>query len=274
MMTDTEKTDKLIDKLGKLKRHAESAKQIGNEAEAQAFADMFQRLVLANKIDVSEIDFEEQEREEPVGLHYIDYKKYGMELKRRRLEWLQSLGHVVAEAHFCRILVHPGSSRLTLVGRKGDCEVAEYVLVTLQRAAEKMAKRAYYKYWFELFEICTRCGGQKTGHTTAHGFVSSTHKAAGFKASWLDSFVTRLAQRYHEQRQGYTGTSTALVRVNRAEKAVVEWIETNVKKSLPGLTRNRRWNEEGRQQGRKAADDLDLGAPKAVRGQDRPKLAR
>lgn len=266
-------TEKLIDKLGKLKRHAESAKQIGNEAEAQAFAEMFQRLVLANKIDVSEIDFEEQEREEPVGSHYIDYKKHGVDLKRRRIDWLQNLGAVVAEAHFCRILVHPGSSRITLVGRKSDCEVAEYVLVTLQRAAEKMAKRAYYKYWFELFEICRICGGQKTGHTGAHPFRSSTQKAAGFKASWLDAFVTRLAQRYREQRQGYAGTSTALVRINRAEKAVVEWIADNVKKTVGGLTSNRRWNEEGRQQGRRAADDLDLGSPKVVRGPTRTRLA-
>lgn len=166
-MTDTEK---LLDKLGKLKRHAESAKQIGNEAEAQAFADMFQRLVLANKIDVSEVSFEEQEREEPVGSHYIDYHKHGVKLKSRRTEWIQSLAGVVAEAHFCRILVHPGSSRITLVGRKSDCEVAEYVLVTLQRAAEKMAKRAYYKHWFELFEICSRVWWTE-GRAYRHAFI-------------------------------------------------------------------------------------------------------
>lgn len=267
-MTD----DKLIDKLGKLKRHAESAKQIGNEAEAQAFADMFQRLVLANKIDVSEIDFEEQEREEPVGAHYIDYHKHGVALKSRRTEWIQRLAGIIAEAHFCRILVHPGSSRITLVGRKSDCEVAEYVLVTLQRAAERMAKRAYYKYWFELFEICAICGRQKIGHAASHDFRSSTQQAAGFKASWLDGFISRLAQRYHEQRQAHAGTSTALVRVNRAEKAVIDWIEANVKKHVGGLTRNRRWNEEGRRQGTKAANDLDLGAPKAVKGPARAGL--
>jgi hypothetical protein len=271
MMTADEK---LIDKLGKLRRHAESAKQIGNEAEAQAFADMFQRLVLANKIDVSEIDFETQERDEPVGAHYIDYAKHGVALKTRRAEWIQRLASVIAEAHFCRILVHPGSSRITLVGRKSDCEVAEYVLVTLQRAAERMAKRAYYKYWFELFEVCAVCGGQKTGHVAGHAFRSSTQQAAGFKASWLDGFITRLAQRYREQRSAVAGSSTALVRVNRAEKAVTKWIEENVKKHVGGLTRNRRWNEEGRRQGHKAADDLDLGAPKAVKGPVRGKLAK
>ena len=250
-------TEKLIDKLGKLKRHAESAKQIGNEAEAQAFAEMFQRLVFANKIDVTELDFSQQEKDEPVDKHYIDYRKHDMRLKRRRIEWIERLAQVVAEAHFCRILVHPGSSRVTLVGRKSDCEVAEYVLVTLQRAAEKMAKKAYYKYWFELFD---QYGPGGTG------------KAAGFKSSWLDSFVNRLAQRYYEMRQVATGSSTALVRVNRAEKAVADWISEHTKGHATGLSRHGRWNEHGRQQGRAAADALDLGSPKAVKGQERPQL--
>ena len=267
-------TEKLIDKLGKLKRHAESAKQIGNEAEAQAFADMFQRLVMQNKIDVSEVDFEQQEIEEPVGKHYINYKDKEIKIKRRRMAWVESLASVVAQAHFCRILVHVGSSRITLVGRKSDCEVAEYVLVTLQRAAEKMAKKAYYKYWFELFEICSRCGGQKTGHTDSHEFVSSTGKAAGFKASWLEAFVGRLAQRYREQKQGYTGDSMALVRVNKAEKAVVDWMEENFgeKKGAAALSRNGRWNSEGNRQGRAAADALDLGNPKAVKTSERKQV--
>jgi hypothetical protein len=267
-------TEKLIDKLGKLKRHADSAKEIGNEAEAQAFAEMFQKLVLQNKIEVSEIDFSQQEIEEPVGKHYIDYHKYNIGLKRKRIDWIESLAGVVAQAHFCRILVHLGSSRITLVGRKSDCEVAEYVLVTLQRAAEKMAKKAYYKYWFELFEVCRKCGGQKADHgNDVCGFESSTYKAAGFKASWLESFVVRLAQRYKEQRQGYTGESTALIRVNKAEKAVVEWIEENTKGKAQGLSRNGRWNSEGSKQGRAAADALDLGSPKAVKTSERKQVA-
>lgn len=265
--------EKLLDKLAKLRRHAESAKEIGNEAEAQAFAEMFQKLVLANKIDVSDIDFEQQEAEEPVDKHYINYQKAEIPLKRKRIDWVESLAHVVAEAHFCRILVHLGSSRITLVGRKSDCEVAEYVLVTLQRAAEKMAKKAYYKYWFELFEICRKCGEQKSSHNNDFcGFESSTYKAAGFKASWLEAFVGRLAQRYREQRQGYSG-STALVRINKAEKAVSGWIEENVKGNANALSRSRRWNSEGNRQGKAAADALDLGSPKAVKTGDRKQVA-
>lgn len=263
--------EKLLDKLAKLKRHADSAREIGNEAEATAFAEMFQRLVMDHKVNVSDIDFEQQEVEEPVDKHYIDYKKYNIQMKKRRIEWIESLAGVVAQAHFCRILVHTGSSRITLVGRKSDAEVAEYVLVTLQRAAEKMAEKAYYKYWFELFEVCRYCGGAKKGHTANHVFDSSTYKASGFKASWLDSFVSRLAQRYREQRQGYS-ESTALVRVNKAEKAVVEWIEENVKGKATALSVNGRWNAEGSRQGRAAADKLDLGNPKAVKAGDRVKL--
>lgn len=266
--------EKLLDKLAKLRRHADSAKEIGNEAEAQAFADMFQRLVVEHKVNVSDIEFEQQEADEPVGRHHINYAQHGIPLKRKRIDWVESLAGVVAQAHFCRILVTLGSSRITLVGRKSDCEVAEYVLVTLQRAAEKMAKKAYYKYWFELFEVCRKCGGQKSTHNGDYcGFESSTYKAAGFKASWLEAFVVRLAQRYREAKQGYTGDSVALVRVNKAENAVVQWMEENTKGHAKGLSRNGRWNSEGSKQGRAAADALDLGNPKAVKTSDRKQVA-
>lgn len=259
-------TEKLMDKLAKLRRHADSAKEIGNEAEAQAFAEMFQRLVMEHKVNVSDIEFEQQEVEEPVDRHYINYQKAEIPLKKRRIDWIESLAGVVAGAHFCRILVHVGSSRITLVGRKSDCEVAEYVLVTLQRSAEKMAEKAYYKHWFELFEVCRHCGGQKKGHSsTHHAFSSSTYKASGFKGSWLDAFVARLAQRYNELRRAATSESTALVRVNRAEKAVVEWIDENVKGKAQALQVGGKWNAEGSRQGRAAADALDLGSPKAVK---------
>lgn len=218
---------------------------------------------------MSDLEFEELDTVEPVGKHYIDYDKHNIKLKRRRTDWIENLGHVVAQAHFCRILVHPGSQRITLVGRKSDCEVAEYVLVTLQRAAEKMAHRAYYKYWFELFEICSVCQDTKTRHDEfrTHKFQSSTYKASGFKASWLDGFVGRLAQRYREQKQTSTsGQSTALVRVNCAEADVLQFINDNFKSSAKGLSMNTRFNREGLRQGKETADKLDLGSPKVVHG--------
>jgi hypothetical protein len=49
--------EKILDKLGKIKAHMESAQEIGNEAEAQAFAAMLQSLLLKHKLEMTDIQY-------------------------------------------------------------------------------------------------------------------------------------------------------------------------------------------------------------------------
>lgn len=255
--------DKLLDRLQKIKRSAEGEKALGNEAAAQAFADLLNKLLLDNKLEMTDLEFEKFEEEQPVDRHYIDYTKYpDIRVKQRRIEWLERLAGVVANAHFCRILVHQRSSRITLVGRKDDCEVVEYLLITLQRAAEKLSQSAYEKFWWDLRDTCYRCKRREKQHPAfdCSIFSRDMSKAAGFRAAFLDAFITRLFHRFNELRTAREGESTALVRINRSEKAVNQWIEDNVTGSAKGLTRARAWNESGRKQGVAAADAIELRA--------------
>jgi 1,6-anhydro-N-acetylmuramate kinase len=47
--------EKILEKLGKIKAHMESAQEIGNEAEAQAFASMLQNLLTKHKLEMTDI---------------------------------------------------------------------------------------------------------------------------------------------------------------------------------------------------------------------------
>ena len=51
---------------------AEGAKAIGSEAEAQAFAEMLQKLLMDHKLEMTDLEFEEMEKEQPVERHMID----------------------------------------------------------------------------------------------------------------------------------------------------------------------------------------------------------
>jgi Protein of unknown function (DUF2786) len=251
-MTDRER---IIDRIQKLKRHAESAEGIGNQAEAEAFAQAFKRLLDDHKIEMTDLEFEQMEREEPVDRYPIDYRKYpDIRLRSNRVGWIEKLAGVIARAHFCRIMVTPGSSRITLVGRKTDAQVAEYMFITLQRAADKLCQKEHQKFAWECYRADGHC-----------------RRARGFKESFLKSFVVRLNERYEEERlrrQG-EGNTQALVRIERSGAAVDAYLKTgNDGKKFPkagGLSRNMAFNADGITRGRAAADGIDLGG-KAVTG--------
>ena len=57
---------KILEKLGKIKNHMESAKEIGNEAEAQAFAAMLQTLLLKHKLSLTDVEYASEMKDEPI----------------------------------------------------------------------------------------------------------------------------------------------------------------------------------------------------------------
>lgn len=245
--------DKLLDKLQKLRTHADSAEKIGNQEEAQAFAAMFQKLLLEHHIEMTDLEFETMEREQPVEKHMIDYDQHGIPYKRSRVAWMERLASIVAKAHYCRILVHPGSNAITLVGRHEDIAVAEFMYVTLVRAIQQMAKKEHMKYCWETYK--------RDGHC---------HAAAGFKEAFIQSFIMRLAERYDLARRQAESTCTALVRL---DTAVEDFMKNGEFKKCYSLARMGSHNGEGHRRGRRAADEVDIHG-KAVGGGDNTKLIR
>lgn len=242
-------TDKVLDKLKKIQAHAESAAAIGNEAEAQAFASMLQRLLLTHKLEMTDLEFEVMEKIEPIIRKGIDYQDVAE--KKSRVAWRENLASMLARAQFCRILVTPGSSRITLVGKAEDVAVVEYMIVTLTRATESIVKKEHQKYCWEVYKRDNNC--------TA---------ARGFKESFLTGFLVRLNTRLKTERAAMVNTSTALVRVNTALSVVEKHIEDDKKiKKSAALARMEAHNGEGLRRGKAVADGIDLGG-KAMGGSD------
>jgi hypothetical protein len=247
----------VIEKLQKLKAHADSAEDIGNEEEAQAFAAMFQRLLLKHKLNMTDIEMQRHETEEPVEERYIDF---GDEVQRKqhRIGWQAILADVVARAYFCRILCMSRSNRLILVGRKSDSEIAEYVIVTLLAAAIRLSKSAKHEY-------------VKKTYGRARG---SFPELKGFRTSWLNGFVSRLRERLDEelnQEVASSNSSTALMRINRASDAVDKYMYRYGTKSW--AIRQSRHNASGYNEGRRAADKVDIRG-RAMNGDREPKQLR
>jgi hypothetical protein len=231
--------DKILDKLGKIKRMAEGAKAIGSEAEAQAFAEMLQKLLIDHKLEMTDLEFDQFEKEQPVEIHYIDYTKHkDIKIRRTRVPWIEILGSIVAKAHFCRILIYGNTSMLSLVGRKEDVAVAEYTFITLQRTLEHISDKQAYYYRLE----CAR-NGQRAGH--------------GFRESFIAAFLQRLQQRLDERLKVATSECTALVRVEKSLTAVNEFMDKNFK-AAKALSRQLIYHAEGVKRGVEAANKVNL----------------
>ena len=61
-------TDKLLDKLMKLKANMEGAKEIGNLEEADAFAGFLQKMLYENNMTMTDLEIEERSQTEVGGL--------------------------------------------------------------------------------------------------------------------------------------------------------------------------------------------------------------
>jgi hypothetical protein len=226
-MTDTKK---VLEKLGKLKAHMDSAQDIGSEAEAQAFAAAIQKLLMQHKLEMTDIQYSAHVKEEPVEEHLVggdlEYagtgKKFRCVLKdypdvevlSRRVDWMETLGAIVAQAHNCSMLISQKSSQIWFVGMRSNIAVAEYIYITMLRTIDKLSHKEYMKFRRE-------CRGRDDG---GGRFL---HETWGFKASWIRGFITRLAQRFREAKlkMEQDNSGTALVRINKEAIAVKDYLK-------------------------------------------------
>lgn len=237
----TEDTAKILDKIKKLHMKAESCKEIGSEAEAQAFAEMVVKLLNNHKLSMTDIQFDEQQKSEPVDQHRVIWEHHGMKSKRTRVAWIERMARHVARAYSCEIVVHPGSSIISLVGTESNRDIAEYVIVTLVRAAEKIATREYNAFFF-------KCRDE--GHVWA---------ARGFRDAFLTGFINKIRERLDAEKARAESGCTALVRFDKERAAVKEFLDAPGKfTTAAGLSRSSVVNRAGYDAGSSMADRMDI----------------
>lgn len=140
--------DNIIELIRRLIAHQESAQAIGSLAEAQAFAEKIQKLLLEHKLDRDAIDVE---TEEPYDRQFLKNKDLGAPPYRIDV-WAQVLLMAVAKAHFCHIIFatrkrwDKGEGQLWVVGRASDREVTKTMFRFLYRACLEMSNKDAWRY--------------------------------------------------------------------------------------------------------------------------------
>jgi hypothetical protein len=243
MMTTTHEQDaalsrdemeRIVARVRKLQAKADSLREIGSHAEAEAFAAGVAKTLLKYRLSMSDIDFAAYVDAEPMGK--VDVNDLGT--VRRQL-WYCRLAHVVAKAHDCRAINHGSQdSAITIYGRPTARELAVYVLSMLVHDCERERRKAYG---------AAKAAGRYMG---------------GFNGSFRESYVHHIAERYRDERASMerTATGTAMVRINQEAVAVLDFVTQDLRaQGFGGIKHN------GGRVNMRNADAADAGRNAAAR---------
>ena len=261
----TDQDSKIISKLAKIKAHAESAKEIGNEAEAEHFAAMLQQLLLRHKLEMTDLEYAKEMQSEPIIENHMPttirnnkrvYTAYpDVEVTSRQIGWVEQLAATVAEFNACRILIYGGSSKIGFVGHKSNVMITEYLFITLLRSADKLSSKAAMK--------------MRREWRAKHG-VGCT--PPGYRESFLAGFIRRIYERLQSETASYSNNSMAIVRVNKEAVEVKNYM-TKFKVSDKQTAMPRAYNVDGYYDGQKLANSISIKANAVTEAMPNAKLS-
>jgi len=137
------------DKISKILAHAQSAEEIGSEAEAQAFMAQAARLMRKYQIERSQLNMEQDTAPDEVLVRRMSATAWGLKEKSRRCTWQINLASAIQNAMFVRILTPRASNGLTVVGTQTAIDNFVKTFATLIEVADRLSTKAYenYKYY-------------------------------------------------------------------------------------------------------------------------------
>lgn len=211
-------TEKIIDKLGKLIAMEQSARGIGNMAEAEAFASKVQELLTKHKLDMSDVEFAEEEMNEPPVSEYINTDRDpAFHTNPKRIQpWIGTLLMAVCEANFCEsVQIMRRGHTFYIVGRASDRETSKMLFKYLYGACMEMAPRAAKEYMtkFDDLEELVQDFEKKIANR------KMKFKSA-FKAGFASAILSRMERKRVELKAG--AQEQGLIRIDQLEKATAD----------------------------------------------------
>lgn len=257
-------TDKIIDKLAKMLRHEESARKIGNAAEAEAFASRIQEWLTKHKLEISDVQFVQQEETQPVDVEILRDKELSIGYERRRIEWQEDLAYQIALANDCKTLLSNHSNTAFFVGRKTDREICvslfRYFVALILAYADNASNEAKDA---QRAELKARRGNWYSG-------ADLRWRMRDFHNSYCAGFSQAIQGRLAEQRREKekllkkAEASTAMIHLRNTEQAIGTFLEDYFKNRKSRKSKDniddkvRHW--EAYKQGQQAGEAVALTA--------------
>lgn len=233
----------LLDKIRKLQEKADSAKSLGNQAEAEAFALKVQELMLKYQVQESELREATGGKMQMKGiiLNWMDLTN------RHESDWVKFLIHKIAVGNMCRAVgltfdpqngLYPTGQKhregdIWLGGQPENLEMAQYMIDQMVVRARMAAKTAFKTY-----------DGPEKRNTFIRGFLR------GFALGLGEKLLESLKQHTQE-----ATSSTGLMIIKNSQA-----VDLFTKSKFPNLSATgahklsgKSGNEMGRETGRQTS---------------------
>jgi Protein of unknown function (DUF2786) len=240
-------SDEIIEKIRKVA--AQAKRTVGNdgasnEAEAQAFATLLQKMLAKHNLEMSDIQWEEEIHQKAVEVswHTPDMKRFS--------EWVVNLGTIIAKANYCKCLTG-GNYYIYFIGTEAAAKVSSETMDYMYKVAEHISTDEYNKRYNEMYA------------EGRHGLLK------GYRRSFLLGFVIRLNDRFEEIRRQMAKDfkSTALVRMNQSLALAEEYLKEKKVKMRVDKRKPETVNRIGMRDGVAKANTLNIGGPVLPEGE-------
>lgn len=220
MASEDSKRERMKELARKLKAMADSAEEVGNDAEAKAFAVKMQKVMHQYSIDLSEIEYQDV-RDEKIIQRIVRMSEVGHKDMKRKEVWTRDLALSLATHFFCRVHHYRSSNMLSFVGREEHVESLKCTLAAFIYLTFKLQRKAYHKiYW-------------SVRPPQSHMSVEERRAILkGFKPSWRSGFSTGIAvalkEEIEKRKQVEDEGQYALIRLKDMMTTVDDYISENV----------------------------------------------
>lgn len=243
--------ESVVSKLQKLIAHERSARDIGNIAEAEAFAAKIQTMLTSHKLEMSEVEIQEREAKEPIDDTAFWPTEAGWRRTACRVAWQERLATAIATANGCELLVTPRSNWLAFVGRGSDRETAKALFLYFLEMAKSLADRAAHENRDSERTKCFSVRGRFwRNYISAWMRDYRESYAMGFTGAVAIRIIRRHREMIETERCERGESSTGLVLIKRDAMAVQSFIAELTKDHKP-------WTEKEKNNYRKGANHLN-----------------
>jgi hypothetical protein len=220
-----------MEKLRKLIAHEESARSMGSQAEAEAFAGRIAEMLTKHKLERSDVEVQ-AETAEPIGKDTVKPEDFGGKAPTSRTKavaWQVSLAQGVCSATGCGLLWSTYSGGAVFCGKQADRESAKSLYCYMAGLAIDQAWKNGQKEKPTIIREVKQMWGE-----TSFGHQSQAMKV--WRESYLTGFAHAVASRLREtveQELKQAEGSMALVHV-RKDRAAVEALVHNTSSGKKG----------------------------------------
>lgn len=178
MSIDSAKIEAIKEKLRKLIAKEASARDIGNQAEADAFAAKISELMLEYELEMDEVMKGSGKEVYEVGDEIFDTEPLS---QRHESNWVAILYHNVSEMAFCRAVLYAHKReaapyRVIIFGDQHNREMLHYIVAQLVVKLRALSRRAFNEY--------KDSGGQDKRNTYVRSFLKGA--CLGIRLRLLD----------------------------------------------------------------------------------------